>query len=171
MFVRFLSLILVMIAIVLGFVSVTLIGCSTTANKAAEATLNEKIKAQPVPETPDQIAARAAETFSSAPGLTEEQRQKVMAIYSHTFAESMNLRKEIGQSKELLFSTVADPNYKSDDIKRLKKRISDLDKKRLAMMFKALDDVQTVVGPGADRKNIYQRLDEFEIYHGRADSY
>lgn len=153
-----------------ALMSISLVGCATRASKAAEANLTEKIKAEPVLGTPEQIAAHAAEIFSTTPGLTNEQRQKLMAIYAQTFSESMSLRKEIGQSKSLLFETIAKVDYKSVEVTRLKKRIADLDKKRLAMMFKSLDQAQDIVGHGIPREDVFRHLDEFEIYHGRADN-
>ncbi len=153
--------------VALAISALTLSACSTTT-KSEEQILTKKIQAQPVADTPEQIADRAAEAFSSAPGLTEEQRQKLMAIYSHTYAESMSIRKEIGQSKSLLFKTISTADYKSSEVKSMKKRITELDQKRLALMFKALEDVQTVVGRGSDKENIYRHLHNFETSHGRA---
>jgi hypothetical protein len=130
--------------------------------------LEKQVTAQPAADTPEQIAQRAAESFSSAPGLSAEQKQKLMGIYSSTYAEAMAIRSEIGKSKSLLFKLIASTKYKSGDVSQLKKKITALDQKRLALMFQALEDVQKVVGYGADKEEIYKHLRDFEFpQHGR----
>ncbi|HEY8271978.1 MAG TPA: hypothetical protein VIG33_13895 [Pseudobdellovibrionaceae bacterium] len=144
-----------------------LLGACSSEPKKTE--LERQVKAQPEANSPEQIAQRAAEAFSGAPGLSAEQKQKLMAIYAKTYAEAMSIRAEIGQSKSLLFKLIASTNYKSTDVNQLKKKITALDQKRLAVMFQALEDVQKVVGYGADKEEIYKHLRDFEFpqQHGR----
>jgi outer membrane murein-binding lipoprotein Lpp len=130
--------------------------------------LEQQVKAQPAADTPEQIAQRAAEAFSNAPGLTAEQKQKLMVIYSKTYAEAMVIRTEIGQTKSLLFKLIASTSYKSTDVSKLKSKITALDKKRLALMFQALEDVQKIVGYGADKEELYKHLRDYETPMGRA---
>ncbi|MGZ3743959.1 MAG: hypothetical protein ACXWRE_09585 [Pseudobdellovibrionaceae bacterium] len=146
--------------------SLLMAACSS-APKPTE--LEKQVKAQPPADTPEQIAQRAAEAFSNAPGLSAEQKQKLLAIYAKTYAEAMGIRTEIGQNKSLLFKLIASTNYKSGDVNQLKKKIIALDQKRLAVMFQALEDVQKVVGYGADKEEIYKHLRDFEFpqQHGR----
>lgn len=141
-----------------------------TAEKKAETDLNTQVKAQAPANTPEQIMQRAAQTFSNADGLTDVQKNKLATIYSHVYAESMSIRKEIGQSKSLLFATLATPNYKNSDITALKNKIVALDQKRLTLMFVALDDVQAVVGKGAAAQKIYKHFQEYE-YPGQMRDY
>lgn len=151
-------------------IALTLLGlsaCSTANTKAENADLTQKVQMEPPAQTPEEIRNRAAEAFADAPGLTNEQKQKLEAIYQRTYAEALAIRTEIGQSKSLLFKTVAKADYKSNEVDRIKKRIVDLDQKRLNLMFKALADVQAVVGYGADKEEIYERLRDYEYPRGR----
>lgn len=150
--------------------TVSLLGlsaCSTASSKAENAALAQQVQTEPQANTPEEIRNRAAEAFANAPGLTNEQKQKLEAIYQRTYREALAIRTEIGQSKSLLFKTVAKADYKSAEVDRLRKRIVDLDQKRLNIMFKALSDVQAVVGYGADKEEIYERLRDYEYPRGR----
>ena len=130
--------------------------CSTY--KMSEEVQAQNIKAQPVADSPEEIARRAAEIFSKSPNLNDDQKKKIHAIYTNVYDESVAIRREIGQSKSLLYETLVTPDYKSSEVASLKKKIVALDKKRLDIMFKALKDVQKIVGRGADKENIYRQL-------------
>lgn len=133
--------------------------CSSEQKKAE---MDQMVKAQPIANSPEQIAQRAAESFANAPGLTEDQKQKLMGIYARTYGEAAAIRTELGQSKSLLFKLIADSKTKSSEVNLLKKKITTLDQKRLALMFQALDEVQAVVGFGSEKVEIYKRLRDFE---------
>ena len=145
------------------------LGCASTKPKLEpDANLDREVKAQPEANTPEDIAKRAAEAFANAPGLTSDQRIKLLTIYSRTYSEAMAIRKEIGQSKSLLFQLVASTSYKSSDVEKLKSKVVALDKRRLDIMFTALRDVQNVVGFGEDKKELYRRLEIHEMPFQRA---
>lgn len=131
--------------------------CSTyRMNEEVQA---QNIKAQPLADTPEDITMRAAEIFSGSPNLTSEQKDKIHTIYTNVYDESMTIRREIGQSKSLLYETLVKPDYKSTEINSLKRRIVGLDKKRLDIMYKALDDVQKIIAQGAtDKERMYKQL-------------
>jgi outer membrane murein-binding lipoprotein Lpp len=150
--------------IILVLSSLVIGGCSSETKKTD---LDQQVKAQPVAATPEQIAQQAAETFSSAPGLTPEQKQKLMVIYSKTYGEAIAIRSEIGQSKSLLFKKIASAHYKSAEVSQLKKQITKLDEKRLGLMFRSLEEIQAVVGYGTDKDEIYKHMRDFEFpQHG-----
>jgi hypothetical protein len=100
--------------------------------------------------------------FSDAEGLEPHQKAKLSEIYSNVYQQSMSIRREIGKSKSLLFATLASDNYKAIDVENLKTKIVDLDQQRLNIMFKALDDVQAVVGTGIGKSHIYKHFQEHE---------
>lgn len=135
----------------------------TSATKTETAAIDNQIKTQAPADSPDQIRERAALAFSNAEGLTAEQKLKISVIYSRVYAESMRIRREMGQSKSLLFMTLAKVNYKDTEIKTLKSKIVRLDQERLNLMFGALDDVQGVVGKGVQAEKIYRHFQDYEI--------
>ena len=149
----------------------TVVGCASMGGPDRQTTLansaiEEKIAAEPPAPDANAIALRAAETFSNADGLTPKQKQKLMEIYHRTYEDAIAIQTEIGKSKSLLFKLVSSVSYESDDVDRIRKKVVDLDQKRLAIMFQALADVQGVVGYGQDKERIYKHFREFEMPRG-----
>ena len=142
--------------------ALVLLAACGSAEKKEEAAVNVQVQAQPPADTPEQILARAAQTFSTIEGLEPAKQEKLRETYTRVYTDSMNIRREIGQSKSLLFATLAKPDYKASEISKLKKKIVALDEKRLSLMFKALDDVQTIIGKGPGREELFKRLERYE---------
>jgi len=139
--------------------------CGSKDKKPDE--LDQKISTQAPADTPNQIMERASMAFANAEGLTQEQKLKLSEIYKRVYTESMQIRRDIGQSKSLLFMTLAKTNYKASEVTELKKKIVNLDQKRLNLMFSALDDVQSVVGKGVAAEKLYRHFEDFEIPRSR----
>lgn len=140
-------------------------GCATDTN--GNPTLDQRIKAEKPANTPEEIAQRAADVFSSAPGLTGEQRKKLYALYLKTYEEARVIRKEIGQMKSLLFKEAAIKRFKSKEVNELTSRIVAADQRRLNVMFAALEEMQNIVGYGDDKKELYEHLRNYD-YPGNA---
>ena len=153
-------------------IALTLASSSCTSNasrnqKTKEETiavqrLDSKIAAEPPASSADDIGDRAAEAFSQADGLTTSQKIRLLKIYRQTYEEAVQIQSEIGKSKSLLFSLVSSSKYDSKDIERIKNKVVALDQKRLKIMFKALADVQAVVGYGDDKQDLYKHFFDFE---------
>nr|BFD58659.1 hypothetical protein CKG001_07660 [Bdellovibrio sp. CKG001]BFD62084.1 hypothetical protein BdHM001_07650 [Bdellovibrio sp. HM001] len=135
-------------------------GCATISKDSAD--LDRRIQSEAPANTPEEIAQRAADVFSSAPGLSQDQRAKLNALYLRTYADSRQIRKEIGQMKSLLFKEAAIKKFKSKDINDLTRRIMDADQRRLNIMFAALEEMQTIVGHGDDKKELYEYLRKYD---------
>ena len=139
-----------------------LASCSSyRVNEEAQA---KEVKAELPADTPQQMAMRAAEIFSNAPNLSDEQKKQLHTIYTNVYEEAMTIRREIGQNKSWLNKTLVKSDYKSSEVNTLKNKIVALDKKRLNIMFKALKDVQKIVGQGPDKENIYKHLSNYERF-------
>lgn len=149
-------------AICISTLVLTLSGC-TSAEKEQESAMNEKIQNEAPANSSESILQRAANMFANAEGLTADQKQKLSTIYTKTYVESMQIRREMGKSKSLLFSTLSKPEYTTSEITFLKKKIVDLDQKRLNLMFTALDDVQAVVGKGKGTEEFYRHFEKYEM--------
>ncbi len=137
------------------------IGCSSAATNSGA--LDKKIASEKSAQTPDEIAKRGATNFISAPGLSEQQRQKLMDIYIRTYLGAEEIRGQIGQAKSLLFKMIAKNSYKSKEMEELKAKVVGLDQKRLQIMFQALSDVQDIVGYGGDKEHFYRHFEMYEI--------
>lgn len=136
--------------------------CSTN-EKQEEQRLTEKVNNQSSADSPNEILERAASKFSNAEGLTYAQKEKLASIYVRVYIESMQIRSAIGKSKSLIFETLASPNYKDSELNSLKDRVVELDKKRLTVMFNALDEVRSIVGTGVGKENFYKHFERYEV--------
>jgi len=141
-------------ALILGFA----FGCTTPPQK----TVDQKLQKEPAIAPGESIASRGAQILIHAPGLSEEQKRKLIEIHTSTFMRSAEIREEIGKSKSLLFKMVASPDTKKAEVEALKKRIVKLDRDRLDLMFKALDDTLAVTGKGPAAEEVFRRLEFLE---------
>lgn len=142
-----------------------LAACASMQSK--NETLDQRISSEPRADTPEEIAQRSADTFANAPGLTAEQRQKLNKLYLRTYADAWAIRKEIGQMKSLLFKEASQKKFKSGDITELTQRIVDADQRRLNIMFRALEEMQQIVGYGSDKKELYEYLRNYDTPNAR----
>lgn len=134
-----------------------------SASKSEQAALDQKVSSEVPVRSPEQMLSRAAASFSNIEGLTTEEKMKLTEVYTNTYVKSMDIRKEIGQSKSLLFKTLAKKDYKDSEINALKKKIVQLDQNRLDLMFKTLDDVQKIVGKNTPAsQKIYEHLERYD---------
>ena len=108
------------------------------------------------------IARRAAEDFIGMKGISPDQRAKLMGIYIATYDQALKIHNEISLSKFKLFDLISSTSYSSAAVDNLKQKIVDLDQKRLVVMFKALSDVQDVVGYGKGKAPIYKHFYDYE---------
>lgn len=149
------------------FLILIIVSSCSSAKKPEVDPMDRAVRHQTPADTPDQIMDRAAFAFSNAQGLTAEQKIVLRGIYTRVYADSMRIRREIGQSKSLLFMTLAKVDYKESEIKNLKNKIVKLDQQRLDIMFTALDDVRSVVGKGIEAEKIYKHFQDYEVPHIR----
>ncbi len=150
--------------LVLAGVILLVTACVTqkTDSQKPDPQLDAKVAAESPAPTAQAIAERGAQTFINAPGLSDDQKQKLLGIFVKVYDEAIAIKNDIGKSKSLLFKLVASKDYKSKEVEDLKKRIVALDQKRLRIMFKALADVQEVVGTGEEKEEIYKHFYDFE---------
>jgi hypothetical protein len=124
--------------------------------------IEQKTASSPGAEGTNAIARRAAEDFIGMKGITSDQRAKLINIYLDTYDQALKIQKDISASKFKLFDLISSTSYSSASVDRLKQKIVDLDQKRLIIMFKALADVQAVVGYGKDKEPIYKHFYDYE---------
>ena len=141
-------------------IMLTLLACTTV--KTDDEQLESRIERQPVSETSEQTLQRADEVFSSSEDLTEEQKQRIMQIYERVYAQSKDVSNKLSQNKSLLFVELSKENYKASTVTKIKKNIKALDKERLKIFFKGLDEVRTIVGRGVGSETVYRYLDNEE---------
>lgn len=134
------------------------------------AEIEQRIATAPGGNVSGGIARRAAEDFIGMKGITPDQRAKLMTIYIATYDEALKIQKEISTEKVKLFDLISSTAYTSLAVDKLKQKIVDLDQLRLIVMFKALADVQNVIGYGKEKAPIYKHFYDYEKPHNMKQS-
>lgn len=112
----------------------------------------------------------AMKMFADAPGLTDLQKDQLMDLFRKTKEEAQTIKNQIYEKKTKMFEVTATQKSDSKETLTLKGEIVSLDQKRLEIMFKALDEMQKIVGTGEDKKEIYRKLQDYDTpSHHRAE--
>lgn len=141
-----------------AFVAIS--ACATKETQQAEKNVEKSIQTEAPATQKGELATRGAVTFMNAPGLTDAQKSKLMDIHAKTYTESQKIGNELTQAKSALFKTLVSPKSTKKEIYILKRKIVDLDKKRLETMFKAIEEVEKVFGKNEQTESVYK-----EFYH------
>ncbi len=152
--------ILIVTAVALG-----LMGCASET-KTEKVELDKQVAAQPPASAKGGIAGTAHMAFKDAPGLTEAQKIKLDEVLTSTFVESAKLKMEFGKTKGALFEAVVSPTGTKKQVDSLKKRLIALDKKRLDIMLKSLDETEKIIGKNQKTAEYFQKIFSEISTHG-----
>lgn len=147
--------------LVASIVVVGLLSCASKSTKNNE--LDRKVRSEPRISSPEEIASRAVEILSNAPGITFEQKTKLSNIYTQAYLENYDIRTEIGQSMSLLFKYAAQKDFKSPDVAKLKNKIKELNDLRIKKLWSSFDQIQAVVGYGSDKEETYKYFEYYDF--------
>ncbi len=136
--------------------ALTAIGCATTADKNVEA----KAQAQVGTETPTHAAAAGRMAILKSSALTEEQKEKFTQIMDKAQLNTMTIREEQGQLKAALFKDLASGNFNHKEVATYKSKLQTLEKRKLDLMFKSLDEVRSVLGKNQLDPEVMEHLRE-----------
>jgi len=144
----------------IAVIAATLIVSSCASNKAVEQKIDQEIKNVPASET--QSIARTVKEQIAASGLTEEQKTKLMALEEKAHADNVAVTEEIEKTKVVFIQTLLAPKMSQREYSVLKKKITELDRKRLANGFKVAAEVRKIINPAANtqEREIYKAVIE-----------
>ena len=100
----------------------------------------------------------------NASHLTQEQKDKLVALEERRHNERVALTEEIEKTKVVLLETVLSPKMNEREFNILKKKIRNLDKKRMENGFATLKEVRQIINPAStsatDHNEIYKAVIE-----------
>jgi hypothetical protein len=134
-----------------------LVAAGCASKTSSEKVVEKKIETTKAPG-PGDLASLGHDAFLNAPGLTEAQKIKLSQIMKDTYGEATKVKTEIGKAKLVLFETITSPDYRQKDVDVLKKKIVQLDKKRMDLMFASLDEVQKVIGRNPETAEYLRKI-------------
>lgn len=131
-------------------------GCATTADQNVET----KAQAQVGTESPAHAAAGGRMAVLKSSGLTDVQKEKFMQIMDKAQLNTMTIREEQGQLKAALFKDLAAGNYDHKEVASYKAKLQTLEKRKLDLMFKSLDEVRALLGKNQIDPQVMENLRE-----------
>lgn len=131
------------ITMLVTLVALFTLGC---ASHKVEQKIDQEIKAVKMEEktTP---AMSAREHIMNATDLSADQKTKLLALQEKTSAKINDLKSQIEKAKYVLVQTALEPKMNRKEYRALKKKISKLEKERMEVGFKAIDDARDIIDP------------------------
>lgn len=143
----------------IALMALTLIASSCASN-TVEKKIDQEIKDVPASET--KSIAKTVKEQIAASGLTEEQKTKLMALEEKAHADHVAVTEEIEKTKIVFIQTLLAPKMSQREYSVLKKKLTELDKKRLDNGFKVAAEVRKIINPAANthEREIYKAVIE-----------
>jgi hypothetical protein len=139
---------------------------SSCATKKIDQKVDADLAQTPPISGTAQLQKDTSNTIASTPGITDDQRAKLVAIQKTTEAKLNDLREKSLKMRELLMEEVVrTENYNDNEVNRIKTRLKTVESKRLDTLFKALDQANDVLGHQTQRTqvmNSMMRMDNYE---------
>ena len=108
--------------------------------------VEEEIQAQPIVPMGGALALESRKLISESTSLSQEQKDRLLALHARMANEVGRIREEEGRVKMVFFKTILDPKSSDFEINNLKKRILDLDRSKTKNMLGALDEARDILG-------------------------
>ena len=129
--------------LLISILSVALIECSDLQKKELEV---EKKKLEI--EVNEDISTRINKMIKDAKWPTEETKSKLLALKANTQNKVENINIQLKKAKILLVQNLIANDSTTEKLRLLKKEIRKLYKKKVDLMFEALEVAMTIVGKG-----------------------
>ncbi|MDR3608576.1 MAG: hypothetical protein P4M08_14530 [Oligoflexia bacterium] len=151
---------LVLLVAIGSALGIQLQGCATSA-------LDKKVDAEVAQEdvkTHAELRTESGQLIESTPGLTADQRVKLVALRDATRADLDSLYSQSLKLRAVLIKDLITTNYNEDEVELIKKRIKDNENKRLTVTFNAVEQANKILGRDAQS---HRKLVE-DFWGGRA---
>ena len=158
---RFIKMNLKLLSI-LTLLSLSATGCAT---KTAEREIDRRLAMETPVKTNAELREQTQQSIDSATGITDEQRAKLYDLRDSTRAQMNSLQEESLKLRSMLIKDVLAKTDYDEEIKVIKKRLGNNSKKRLDVVFKALDQAKEILGTQVSKNSPF--LNElFYTHHG-----
>jgi len=133
---------------------------------ARSSAVNERVdlQVQKEPEVPQGTPAAVAsrKVISESNQITPRQKTDLLAIHGKMAQDVAVIRGEMAKLQVILFKKVIEPDSPEDEIKNIRARLLNLDRKRTGRILSALDEVQRVLGVDPSRQERQPLFDALE---------
>ena len=121
--------------------------------------LDREVALQPVRPMHGGVAAKGLEAIDSS-ALSASQKAKLKEIHSRMVAETFENQEQTSRLKAVLFETITKQPYDAKKIDAIKKRLLVLNDDKINGMFRALNEVEKVLGQAKpdQKQDIFEGL-------------
>lgn len=115
------------------------------AHRQVEDEVNREVAAQPSRPMDGGVAYKGLEAIESS-RLSDDQKNQFRELQTRMMVETAQNRDDTSKLKGVLFETLASPQYDRSKVEEIKRRLVKLNQARMENMFRALEEVQKIVG-------------------------
>lgn len=148
-----------------AIVSLALLGTLACAQKQTAENLDKKVQADSNQLTLAELNQRAETVIKTSPELNEDQRTKLMDLHNKTLTKSTSLREESLKLRDILLTDLTSQDYNAREVSLIKTRLKKIEDERLSLLFKAVDDANTILGHKvSSNKRILEVFDDPPVH-------
>jgi hypothetical protein len=152
---------LFVVAMAMGLV---LQGC---AHSAIEKRIDGKIAQENGVQSTSDLTLETTKVIKNAPGLTDEQRTRLMQLSAATRAKVDDMRVQSLKLRAVLVKDLITPKDNQGEVEIIKQRIKNVENERLSAMFNAVEQANSILGHRALENR--ELMNEFFEGHGSRD--
>jgi nitrogen regulatory protein PII-like uncharacterized protein len=126
-----------------------LAGISGCASSKENTKLNEKVSEENSVKSSDDFQKEANSIIEKAPGLTPEQRAKLLAIRQEMTSKRIALKEESRQLRTVLIKDIVSKENTETEMSLIKERLRKIEDERLTILFAAIQKANEALGNAA----------------------
>ena len=93
-----------------------------------------------------QLNAEIQDSILTSPNLNSDQRNRLASLRDSTRTQMQAIQRESMQLQSILVENIFSDDYNAKEVRALKKRIQTNESRRLALVFKSLDQANYIFG-------------------------
>ena len=132
----------------------TVTGC---AHSRAEKELDSELKNEAPVKEAAQLDDEAGKAIANEANLTVEQRAGLREIHQSIHDQNAQLREQSLKLRMRLIKEVFATRYDGEEVAVIKKRLEEVEKQRLAVLFTAVDRANVILGHQEGRKQRFMQ--------------
>jgi Spy/CpxP family protein refolding chaperone len=108
--------------------------------------------------TRDQMVEKTREVLASNKNITEEQRTKMMDLFSSTMGKMAAIRTDMTESKRALFKALMSKKDNTSKIRKIRSKLVKLNKSKMDTMFDSMEKAKTILGKNTS-EDLFRYMD------------
>ena len=133
-------------------------GCAHSKTQEA---LDKKLTEEVTVSNPQELADEAQSLIATAPGLSESQREQLSGLRTTTSSRMGELQDKSLRLRSQLIKDTISKSYNAKEVSLIKKRLKEVESKRLSLIFDTVDKANRILGrQAAESGSLVSRLVE-----------